>query len=237
MGDIIPTATLLELSNLEQDALLDLYDVDISDIAGEKTIFRFHSGTNGIRKPIIWQGNTYEPYPISVTGFEKSGQGVSNRPVMVLANISGLLTSLVAEYDELLGAIVTRRQVYAKFLDAVNFPEGNPRAMPEQEIISCYVIEKMTGLTRESASFELALPCEADGALLPARTITAHTCCWKYRSSECSYTGGAVADEADRPTSDLALDKCSKSLTGCKLRFGKHSILPIGCFPSSAKLG
>ncbi|QIQ21024.1 phage minor tail protein L [Zophobihabitans entericus] len=233
---MIPEKTYLNLSDIEQDSLLDLFEVDLSEIAGEKTIFRFHSGVNQKYLPVLWQGNVYEPYPIVAQGFEKNGQGTSNRPTLSVANIAGLITGLSEDYEDLLGALVTRRQVLAKFLDSENFQDGNVNSDPTQEIISRYVIERMSSLNAEAATFELALPCESDGALIPARVIIAHTCCWRYRSSECGYTGQAVADEYDNPTSDYLKDKCSRSLTGCKCRFGEHNPLPFGGFPSSAKL-
>ncbi|MDA1380592.1 hypothetical protein PCI56_13490 [Plesiomonas shigelloides subsp. oncorhynchi] len=55
-----------------------------------------------------------------------NAKGTSNRPKLTLANVGGLLTGLNAEFDDLVGAMVTRRQVYARFLDAVNFPQGMP---------------------------------------------------------------------------------------------------------------
>ncbi|OCG59798.1 phage minor tail protein L [Gilliamella sp. Nev5-1] len=233
----VPSDSLKLLTKFEQGAMIDLYDVDLSKIAGEKLIFRFHAGLNHLRKAVVWQGKTYEPYPIQVTGFQKNGQGTSNRPTMTVSNAFGLITGLVNSFDDLLGAIVTRRQVLAEFLDAENFEGGNSRADPTQELVSQYLVERLTNLIpSESATFELALPCESDGVILPARVIIAHTCCWRYRSSECSYTGSAVADERDTPTNDITKDKCSGTLTGCKLRFGKNGILPFGGFPASAKL-
>lgn len=237
MTSHVPTETLKLLNKFEQGAMVDLYDVDLSKIAGEKLIFRFHAGLNQLRRAIVWQGNTYEPYPIQVTGFQKNGQGTSNRPTMTVSNAFGLITGLTNAYDDLLGAVVTRRQVLAEFLDAVNFEDGNNKADPTQEIVSQYLVERLTNLIpSESATFELALPCESDGVMLPARMIIAHTCCWQYRSSECSYTGGAIADEFNIPTNDITKDRCSHSLTGCKLRFGKNGILPFGGFPASAKI-
>lgn len=237
MSSQVPKNTLKLLSNFEQGAMLDLYEVDLSKIVGEKLILRFHAGLNQLRKAIIWQGNTYEPYPIKVEGFQKNGQGTSNRPKMSVSDALGLITGLANSYDDLLGSVVIRHQVLAEFLDAVNFEYGNAKADPTQEIISYYIVERLTALApSNSATFELALPCESDGALLPARVIIAHTCCWRYRSVECGYTGGAVADEFDQETNDITKDKCSYSLNGCKLRFGTYGILPFGGFPSSAKL-
>lgn len=233
---MIAEKTLLELHHIEQDAIIELFDVDLTAIIGEKTVFRFHNGLNEMRQALTWQGNVYEPYPIQAQGFEKNGQGTSNRPTLTVANISGMITALAQDYEDLLGAIVTRHQVLLKFLDSSNFKGGNQAADSTQEVISNYVIERLTSLNAETATFELALPCESDGALIPARVIIAHTCAWQYRSSECGYTGVAVADEFDKPTSDLNKDKCSRCLQGCKLRFGQHGILPFGGFPSAAKL-
>lgn len=233
---MITQNTLLELSKIEQESIIELFEVDLTKIIGEKTVFRFHNGMNELRQAITWQGNVYEPYPIQAQGFEKNGQGTSNRPKLTVANISGLLTGLTQDYEDLLGAVVTRHQLLAKFLDSVNFKEGNSFADSTQEIVSNYVIEQLSSLNSESATFELALPCESDGALIPARVIIANTCSWQYRSSECGYTGKPVADEFDKPTDDITKDKCSRCLNGCKLRFGEHGILPFGGFPSAAKL-
>lgn len=228
--------TIIELSKIEQSAIIDLFEVDLSKITQQTTVFRFHNGMNELRQSITWQGNIYEPYPIKADGFQKNGQGTSNRPSLTVANISGLITGLANDYEDLLGAVVIRRQVMVKFLDSINFADGNNNADATQEVISNYIIECLKSLNAETASFELALPCESDGALIPARVIIAYTCAWKYRSVECGYTGGAVADEFDKATNDITQDKCSRCLKGCKLRFGANSILPFGGFPSATKL-
>lgn len=233
---MIQKKMLIDLSKIEQDAIVNLYDVDLSEIAGTKTIFRFHNGLNELRKPITWQGNIYEPHSVQAEGFEKNGQGTSNRPSLRVANVSGLITELCEDFEDLLGAKVTRHEVLVKYLDAVNFENGNPQADPFCEIVSNYVVEQLKSTDSSFATFTLALPCESDGAQIPARIIIAHTCGWIYRSSECGYTGGAVADEFDKPTDDITKDKCSRCLMGCKLRFGQYGILPFGGFPSAAKL-
>lgn len=233
---MIPPKMLLDITKIAQDAIVDLYEVDLTKIVGNKTIFRFHNGLNELRRPIMWQGNIYEPYPIKVEGFQKNGQGTSNRPTMSVSNAMGFITGLIADFDGLLGAVVTRHEVPVKYLDAVNFESGNQYADPFCEIISNYVIEQVKQQNSMVVTFELALPCESDGALIPARVIVANTCSWIYRSSECGYTGGPIADEFDKPTNDITKDKCSRCLAGCKLRFGQHGILPFGGFPTAAKL-
>lgn len=109
MTSHIPTETLKLLTKFEQDAILDLYEVVLSEITGTQTIYRFFNGLNQIKQPLVWQGNTYDPYPIKIEGVEKSGQGVSNRPTLSVSDANGLITGLAYKYNDLLGAIVKRQ--------------------------------------------------------------------------------------------------------------------------------
>ncbi|KUV17009.1 hypothetical protein AWF39_27160 [Escherichia coli] len=131
------------------------------------------------------------------------------------------------------GGTVVRRKVYARFLDAVNFVNGNSDADPEQEVISRWRIEQCSELSAVSASFVLSTPTETDGAVFPGRIMLANTCTWTYRGDECGYHGPAVADEYDQPTSDITKDKCSKCLSGCKFR---NNVGNFGGFLSINKL-
>ncbi|NAG29300.1 phage minor tail protein L [Escherichia coli] len=124
-------------------------------------------------------------------------------------------------------------QLPARFLDAVNFVNGNSDADPEQEVISRWRIEQCSELSAVSASFVLSTPTETDGAVFPGRIMLANTCTWTYRGDECGYNGPAVADEYDQPTSDITKDKCSKCLSGCKFR---NNVGNFGGFLSINKL-
>lgn len=232
---MIAKKMLLDITKIEQGAIINLYDLDLSKIVGNKTVIRFHNGVNELRRPITWQGNVYEPYPIKAAGFERSGQGASNRPTLTASNTGGILNGLIASFEGMIGAVVTRHEVLVKYLDAVNFENGNKYADPYCEFVSNYVIEQVR-LHSPLATFTLALPCETDGARIPARIIIADTCSWIYRSADCGYTGGAVADEFDQPTNDITRDKCSGCVTGCKLRHGEHGILSFGGFPTAARI-
>lgn len=233
----LPTKLKLELAKLEQSALLELFEVDMRNLTstnGAKgEIYRFYAGSNELKQSIVWQGNTYEPFGVQASGFEMSGQGASNRPTLTLMNFDGLITALANTFEQCLGAIVRRRQVYAKFLDAVNFEGGNPNADPQQERVSYFIIEQLTTLTHQTATFTLAIPTETDNAVINKRSMLS-TCSWVYRSSECGYTGGAVADEKDQPTDDIKKDKCSGCLRGCRLRGNTRN---FGGFIAVNKLG
>ena len=232
------------LPELEQGALVELWEIDLRHISSSANpsakgeLLRFHNGLNQSQANLWWQGNEYQAYPIKADGFEISGQGPSNRPTLTVSNLYGLVTGIVAHFGQGVGAKVTRRLVYAEHLDAKNFPGGvNPSADPNQEVRSYYIIEQLKSLDDQQATFELASPAETDNAKIPLLMITSDTCIWQYRSAQCGYTGGAVADEFDKPTNDLKKDKCSHCIRGCKLRFGDNAILPFGGFPSTTQYG
>lgn len=227
----------LELAKLEQTVLIDLFEVDMRQLMGKNgsrgELFRFYAGTNKPTQPIIWQGNRYMPFGVKAEGFEISGQGASNRPTLTVVNFDGFVTALSNNFKQCLSTIVRRRQVYAQFLDATNFKEGNRNVDPQQERQSYYLIEQLTTLTQDIATFTLGLPTETDNAVINKRTILV-TCPWVYRSTECGYTGRPVADEKDQPTTDPKKDKCSECLRGCQLR---NNTLNYGGFIGVNKLG
>ncbi|MFK3558338.1 phage minor tail protein L [Pasteurella multocida] len=233
----ISTEMKLELSKLEQNAMLELFEVDLRSIKDKDgmngELYRFYAGTNELSKPIVWQGNTYQPFGVSATGFSLSGKGPSNRPQLTLANINGFVTGIANRFEQCLGAIVRRRQVYIQYLDTVNFKDGNKKADPTQEAVSFFIIEQLSVLKRDIAVFVLALPTETDNAFISSRTIGIH-CGWLYRSAECGYTGAPVADEKDQQTSDPKKDKCSCLISGCKLRNNTRN---YGGFVSVNKIG
>ncbi|WP_439259481.1 phage minor tail protein L [Lonepinella sp. BR2930] len=239
----LPEKMTALLPELEQDALIELWEIDLrhissntdDDMKGE--LYRFHNGLSQTKANIWWQGNEYQAYPIKAEGFEISGQGASNRPTLTVSNLYGIITGIAANFGQGVGAKVTRRLVYAQFLDARNFADGNSKADPMQENVSFYLIEQLKSLDDEQATFELASPAETDNARIPLLMITSDVCIWQYRSAQCGYTGKPVADEFDKPTSDKKKDKCSHCIRGCKLRFGDNAVLPFGGFPSTTQYG
>ncbi|OVC05311.1 tail protein, partial [Escherichia coli] len=115
----------------------------------------------------------------------------------------------------------------------VGFGGGERGADPGQGLRARGVVEQMSELAAMTASFVLATPTETDGALFPGRIMLANTCMWTYRSDECGYTGGAVADEFDNPTTDIRKDRCSKCMRGCEMR---SMVANFGGFLSINKL-
>lgn len=223
MGIEISNDFKLDLANLEQDFLLDLFDIDLTNLTahnGERgQIYHLCNTLNEKGNNVVWKGVEYTAFPIKINGVSKTIQGTSNRPDLSISNVFGFVTSLVNKFDDCLGGIVTRRQVYADVLDPVNFESGvNLKHNPHKEIISKYTIEQLNTLAYDYANFKLCIPTELDNLKLPARMMMANTCQSRYRSSECGYTGSAMFTDKDQPTNDPKQDMCSKCQNGCKLR-------------------
>ncbi len=177
----IPTAELQRLTN---KSIIELFTLTLdSTLHGATTVSRFHSGVGlNSNASIIWQGNTYDKYPLTATGFEYSGRGRLPKPIFTVSNILGTITSLMASvnattpFNDLQGAKVVRIRTLAQFLDAANFPSNkNPYGTPDpnaefpQEI---YTVDRKSQETREVVSFELAAPIDLAGVRAPKRQCT-----------------------------------------------------------------
>ena len=216
--------------------LIILFQLDAT-VLGD-SIYHFHAGTNELKSNVIWQGVTYLAFPIEATGFDLSTKGTLPRPTVKIANITGLIGSMTRALGDLIGAKVTRKRTFVKYLDAVNFTGGvnasaDPNTYFDDDI---YFVNRKVSENRVFIEFELASTLDVEGTKLPRRQVMQNSCSWKYRSPECTYAGGPVADAKDALTSSMSVDTCGKRLTSCKLRFGTYAILPFGNFPGSGLL-
>lgn len=197
----------------------------------------FHSGTNEIAGSVVWQGVIYTPWPLKGTEFATPSQGSPARPKLQVGNFGGTISALCRQYEDLLWAKLKRRRTLVKYLDAVNFAGGNPTANPAEEYpVETWFITRKVNETPAAIEFDLGSPLDLQGVKLPRRQVVAGTCLWAYRSGECGYAGGPVADYANNPTSDPAKDQCARNPTGCKLRFGANAELPFGGFPGISRV-
>ena len=166
----IPREMIIDSVDAGVGAVIDLFELDLTPLGGE--VVRFHSGANGYYGNVIWKGIAYNSYPIEVSGFEMKNEGVYARPQMAVANIGGLITGMNNDFNDLRGMKVTRHQVEVKYLDAVNFPNGNPDADPSIEAVSVYVVEAMSEETAEQVQYELSTPVDADKAVIAPSLLT-----------------------------------------------------------------
>jgi phage-related protein len=109
----------------------------------------------------------------------------------------------------------------------------NPTADPNQFIPDdLWYVERKVTENRYIIEFELSSAFDLMGQQLPNRQIIQNSCSWKYRSTECGWTG-ANYDKNNAP-STLANDACAKTLAACKVRFGTQPIR-FGGFPGAVR--
>lgn len=176
------------------DAIVELIDLDLSTITNDPAdIFYFTNQLKPDDTKIQWKGNIYEPIPIISAGYEKSTTGQIAQPTLTVANVLGTFTQIINELDDLVGAKVTRRRTLGKYLD------GGPEADPLQEFpIDVFYIERKTQENSMTISWQLASVLDLEGLKLPRRIITQNYCQWRYRGSECGYTGPTLYGSNDR---------------------------------------
>ena len=176
------------------DAIVELIDLDLSLITSDPAdIFYFTNQLKPDDTKIQWKGNIYEPIPIAAAGYEKSTTGQIAQPTLTVANVLGTFTQVINELDDLVGAKVTRRRTLGKYLD------GEPDADPLQEFpIDVFYIERKTQENSMVISWQLASVLDLEGLKLPRRIITQNYCQWRYRGSECGFTGPALYGNNDR---------------------------------------
>ena len=216
-------SVISEAQKLHTGALVSLYELDCSSIGGDK--FYFHNERSLSGANILWQGIPYIAFPIQAEGFESSQGKELPRPVVTVANVSGVISSLLLDWDDLIGCRFTRRRTFEQYLDNGVSPDPN-QTFPDE----IWTISRKASEDNVQVAFELCAAFDVENVVLPGRACTANTCPWLYRSSECGYSGGAVADYNDIPTRDLTKDVCGKRDTSCRLRFGNYAELPYGAF-------
>tara|TARA_R100000231_G_scaffold19284_1_gene19215 strand:+ start:890 stop:1468 length:579 start_codon:yes stop_codon:yes gene_type:complete len=177
----LPTAELQALTN---KSVIELYTLTlVSALHGSTDVTRFHSGVGmNSNASIIWQGNTYDKFPIQAEGFEYSGRGSLPRPTITVSNILGTITALMATvnvttpFNDLQGAKFVRIRTLSQFLDAANFPSNqNPFGTPDstaelpQEI---YFINRKIVENRDIVQFELVSALDLQGVRAPKRQVT-----------------------------------------------------------------
>ena len=222
---------IFELGNLTPSAMVTLFEIDLSKILEAKSIpnlsadseaigfkgnvdntLRFHNNIKVFNSKIVWNGNDYYPVPIQAQGFENSSRGTLPTPTLSISSQSeesitliSLLKHEILKMGDIIGAKVTRRRTFAKYLDWANFQfktdiSGRPFSPQIQELPDgyepdpnaelpkdVYFIERKTGENKNSIQYQLSSILDLEGTLLPRRTIVSDKCTFPYRGPGCWY--------------------------------------------------
>jgi lambda family phage minor tail protein L len=218
-----------QLQTLTPGGLITLFQLDTT-VIGYGTVDYFFSGTDANRMPIVFQGQTYDPWPLEATGFEFNGQGTLPQPQFTVSNIGGIISATMLATQDLVGAKVTRIRTWQQFLD--NQPTADPTQMLVPDV---FYVNRKVSETGTQVVFELTTAFDTVGLQLPARQILQNSCPWIYLSPQCTWvnTNGPWFNIADAPQETIGADMCGKRLSSCQARFGTVVTLPYGAFPGS----
>jgi lambda family phage minor tail protein L len=191
-----------ELHSLTPSAIIELFTLDGST-AGSSIYYNFYDGTSNNYKDLVFGGTSYSAYPIKIEQVEYDGKGTLPRPKLSASNINGFLSLILLGNENLIGARVIRTRVFARCLDAVNFPDGiNPWGTPDPTAIistDTYYINRKVAENPDIVQFELATPIEIDNVQLPRRIMLANSCPFIYRDTDtCSFSGDPVTDKNNK---------------------------------------
>lgn len=235
--------------------LITLYQIDLSKYGGETYYF-----TNNVfeeQLPIVFAGKTYTYLPVALESIDVGTDTGPSQPRLSIATSGGPVSALIYTYNDLRGAKVTRIRTFAEFLDQMPDGEGgvkvNPGADSDATLpLEYFLIDRKISANKTMAEFQLVSPIDQDGVRIPLRVIKKRYCDLVYRryvngafvysntSNPCPYgkdvAGTNYFDIYDQPTT-AALDMCSKTMNGCKIRFGNAVGLPFGGFPGVKSAG
>jgi lambda family phage minor tail protein L len=216
-----------------------LYQIDATD-QGANAIYYFVQATIE-NSAVQFDGDTYIPIDMKIRGFESSGRGLP-RPKFTISNITKAMASAVLNYEDILGATLTRIRTFRKYLDGES--EANPSAYFPPEL---WVFQRKTAHSKFVIEWELAAYLDFEGTTLPKRQAIRETCdnayrfwnavsrSWDYSKATCPYVGDDMFEISGTPTNDETDDDCGRKVSDCKLRFSATS-LPFRGFPNISKL-
>ncbi len=227
-----------DLSVLAPNAIIELFEMHLSNaLHGSTDIYRWHNGCNAnVSGNITFASQAYSRQPIEANGFSYSTSGSLPRPTLTIANLGGVMTTLLllvnqtTPGNDLCGAELRRIRTLKKFLDGESTADPNARFPSE-----IWFVDRKASENRNIVSFELASEFDLPNTAVPRRQLVGNICQWQYRSSECSYTGNNYFKADDSNASSLAEDKCGKRVSSCKKRFGNNGELPFGSFPTAGR--
>ena len=167
LSDRLPDAKLAE-STLP--AYVELFKVDCTSIPNNANVFYItpNLAADGVSK-VIFGGQTYEPYPIALSGLAQNSDGAYPRPRLDVANIYGatitgvnIFNNLVKIYQDLIGTQVTYTRTFSIYLNLTSSISAAP--------LKFYIAKKLNH-DNVGISFELRSALDKERAYLPARQM------------------------------------------------------------------
>lgn len=241
-----PLATIVQRAS--PGALIFLYELDLTSFgAGIVRFTPMVGGPAPNHSEVRFGGNIYTPISIEAKGFEKSAKGKAARPSLRINNVTNMGTQLLRDFRDLKGVRMKRLRTFAQYLDP---PDGFSPDAGQTLPVEHYIISRKAQHNKVFIEFELRAAIDIEGVVVPKRTLQ-RNCMARYRIWDAT-TGEFTVDTSDMAcpyanptfffdamntiTADPARDKCSKTIDGCKARFGERAALPYKGFPGAQRV-
>jgi lambda family phage minor tail protein L len=221
--------------------IVTLYDLDLTAV-GDPTVLHFTYGGQGNSvQPVSFQGVTYTPVELTSQGWARSGSGAFPQPTIRVSNVNSIFSGLVRQYQDLIGAQLTRKRLFASFLDGGGNGGQGTQALFAVDVYNLY---QKTTHNKLYVEWKLASAMDQQGQQLPARIVMRDSCGFAYRTfntttgafdysiADCPYTGAACFDATGASTT-TPNDVCGKKTSDCQKRFSGAGYLPFGGFPGA----
>lgn len=162
-----------EFQSLEPSAEIELFKLTFDKNVNGQTIapYYYHAGTNEIKTNIVFNGQSYSPLPVKVTGFNKTTKGTLPRPKFEIANTDSAISALLILYNPL-HAELLRIKTCKKFLDAVNFTSGSNSSADVNAIFEAddrWYVDRVVDENPNTVTLELSGKIDLTNLRLPKR--------------------------------------------------------------------
>lgn len=236
------TAIASDVQYLAPGELIELFELDATDFGAAQVYYFVMATDDG--SAVEFNGIEYSPLDFEIEGLQISGTGQLPEPTMKLSNTDNTLGAAINSFNDLVGAKLTRRKTFSKYLDGE--PGADPTAIIPPDI---FVIEQKTSQNKYFVEFKLVPIIDYQGIRCPKRQVLRDNCPFVYRTPTdstsfdysnvigCPYTGNDYFDVDGNVEGSALDDRCGKFLSSCALRFpGDDTEIPYGGFPSVAKI-
>jgi lambda family phage minor tail protein L len=213
------------------NALISLFKLDASSLGGNITYF-CQGPLDG--EILEFGGVEYPPLPVEIEGFDYSSGGKLPRPIIRISNVLYSFLVEIITLNDLVGATITRRRTFKKYLDGELNADSNAQFPSD-----IYYVERKIKQNKNIIEWELISALDLEYLMVPRRQCL-DICTHMYGMSEpgvlrpwatCPYIGSDYFD-TEGNTVSFADDKCGKRLFDCKLRYpGDGDKLPFRGFP------
>ena len=166
-----------ELQSLEPSTVIELFKLTFNKAVNGLTeddadvVFYYHAGTNEVKTNIIFNGISYTPLPVKVTGFNKTTKGTLPRPKFEIANTNSAISALIL-LNNPIHAELLRIKTCKKFLDAENFTSGSNSSADPTAIFEAddrWYVDRVVNENPVTVVFELTGKIDMTNLRLPKR--------------------------------------------------------------------